>query len=322
MPNSIKYNTSAETLALKKGNFWIGTGDVGKGPTSSTGFYNGITPPAGGFTIYLNKETSGPSIYTVSTEAQLVSLTNTIGVQSFTTSGQCLNWFATQTDKMVFNIDYPAIVTNGLVLNVDAGFTPSYPTTATTWYDVSSGGNNGTLTNGATFNSDDGGSIVFDGVDDEVVIPIDSIFNTPSVTFEVWANLQEIDDRHILYVNWTGNALEVNSDRSAVMFNYSSGGQLGAKTAANVFNWDTWAHFVGTYDDDSQTLKTYINGVLLATRTSTPSTVYSIYVHKISGTNFGGEVKGKISITRHYNRALTSSEITQNFNAQKSRFGL
>ena len=105
MPNAIKYNTSAETLALKKGNFWIGTGDVGKGPTSSTGFYNGITPPSGGYTIYLNKETGGPSIYTVTTEAQMVSLTNSIGSQSFTTSGQCLNWFATQTDKMIFNID-------------------------------------------------------------------------------------------------------------------------------------------------------------------------------------------------------------------------
>ena len=55
MPNAIKYNVSAETLALKKGNFYIGTGDVSKGPTSSTGFYNGINPPSGGYTIYLNK---------------------------------------------------------------------------------------------------------------------------------------------------------------------------------------------------------------------------------------------------------------------------
>ena len=55
MPNSIKYNVSAETLALKKGNFWIGTGDVGKGPTSTTGYWNGITPVRGGYTIYLNK---------------------------------------------------------------------------------------------------------------------------------------------------------------------------------------------------------------------------------------------------------------------------
>jgi hypothetical protein len=62
MPNPIKYNTSAETLVLKKGNFWIGTNDVGKGPTSTTGFYNGITPPSGGFTIYVNKA-GGPYTY-------------------------------------------------------------------------------------------------------------------------------------------------------------------------------------------------------------------------------------------------------------------
>jgi hypothetical protein len=137
MPNAIKYNVSAETLALKKGNFYIGTGDVGKGPTSSTGYYNGITPPSGGYTIYLNKATGGPSIYTVNTEAQLTGLTSTIAGQTLTTSGACLNWFATQTDKMIFNIDYPPIVTNGLVLNLDAGFTPSYPTTNIYFSDLS-----------------------------------------------------------------------------------------------------------------------------------------------------------------------------------------
>ena len=80
MPNAIKYNVSVETLALKKGNFWIGTGDVGKGPTSSTGYYNGITPPSGGYAIYLNKVSGGPSIYTVTTESQLTGLTSSIAV--------------------------------------------------------------------------------------------------------------------------------------------------------------------------------------------------------------------------------------------------
>jgi len=78
MPNPIKYSTSAQTLALKKGNFYIGTGDVGKGPTSTTDYYNGITPPSGGYTIYLNKASGGPSIYTAANDSQLISLTNTI----------------------------------------------------------------------------------------------------------------------------------------------------------------------------------------------------------------------------------------------------
>ncbi len=101
MPNAIKYNTSAETLALKKGNFWIGTGNVSKGPTSSTGYYNGITPPSGGYTIYLNKASGGPSIYTVTSDVQLISLTNSIAGTSYTTINQCFNYFDGQTDKMV-----------------------------------------------------------------------------------------------------------------------------------------------------------------------------------------------------------------------------
>ena len=217
---------------------------------------------------------------------------------------------------------YGGIVTNGLILDLDAAKKDSYPTTGTAWNDISGNRNNGTLTNGPTFNSDNGGSIVFDGVDDFISLPINSIFNTPSVTVEIWANLQTIGDRHILYLNWQGLSFEVNSDRSVTMYNYSSAGQQGAQTSAGVFNWGDWAHFVGIYDDTSQTLKTYVNGVLLGTRTSTPSTIYSVGVHKISGTDYGGEVKGNIAIVRHYNRALSANEITQNYNATKGRFGL
>jgi hypothetical protein len=260
------------------------------------------------------------------TDASILRMINGLPTRNnqapFTTITSALAWVAAST---VFNgvsgvLDN--IVTNGLVLSVDAGQKGSYPGSGNTWYDLAAA-NDGVLTNGPIFNTGDGGSIVFDGVNDEVVLPISSVFNTPSVTFEVWANLQTINDRHILYVNWTGNSLEVNSDRSVTMFNYSNtAGQVGATTISGVFNWDSWVHFVGTYDDSSQTLRTYINGSLSATRTSTPSTSYGIYVHKISGTNFGGEVKGKISIVRHYNRAITASEVLQNYNATKSRFGL
>jgi hypothetical protein len=324
MPNAIKYSTTGDTLSLKKGNIFFGVGDVGKGPSSATTYYNGVTPSSGGYTIYSYNvaQTSRLSFHTATNDSALITYTNGVSGQNFSTATQCLNWYATQSNYVCVNRDYEGIVTNGLVLNLDAGFTPSYTSSGTTWYDLSYGGNNGTLTNGPTFNSSNGGSIVFDGVDDFVNIPIDSVFNTPSVTFEVWANLQTINDRHILYVNWQGNSLEVYSDRSIAMYNFSSQGQQGAFTSAGVFNWDNWAHFVGTYDDTAQTLKTYVNGVLLSTRTSTPSTIYSVGVHKISGTDYGGEVKGKIAIVRHYNKALSDAEVSQNYNAQKSRFGL
>jgi hypothetical protein len=342
MPNPIKYNASTETLALKKGNFWIGTGDVGKGPTNVTGYYNGITPPTGGYTIYLNKETSGPSIYTVSTEAQLVSLTNTIGAQSFTTSGECLNWFATQTDKMVFNIDYPAIVTDGLVLNLDAGFTPSYPTTGTTWYDVSPSGNNVTLINGPTYSSNDGGGIVFDGIDDYGITTVNQTPDlniTSSITIESWIKSTALANAsHGAGINSKGLSSDGNTGvyetlliKSGVsnypFFRLRIGGISPAYVPLNIpISLNQTYHFVSTYD--GSTMRIYINGVESGTGLSTSGsietntqqlTVGTRYLQK-SGSN--SAFSGSVFENMIYNRALTATEITQNYNAQKSRFGL
>ena len=114
MPNLFKYNTVAESNSLKKGNFYIGTGDVGKGPTSNTGFYNGITPPVGGYTIYINKANGGPSIRVAANTNELIRITNQISGQSYTSREECLAYFASQTDKIVLSGDIPIINTNGI----------------------------------------------------------------------------------------------------------------------------------------------------------------------------------------------------------------
>jgi hypothetical protein len=338
MPNAIKYNTSAETLALKKGNFYIGTGDVGKGPTSSTGYYNGITPPSGGYTIYLNKESNGPSIYTVTTEAQMVSLTNTIGSQNFTTSGQCLNWFATQSDKMIFNRDYEGIVTNGLVLNVDAGFTPSYPKSGTTWYDLSSGGNNGTLTNGPTFNSSNGGSIVFDGVDDYadcgLITSLPS--GTQNRTMMGWVQDNSISDYDVLAsIFGYGN----NESGEGRFFMFCVGGtsfvnrQLAIwtnsrnHTSSFTLNRNTWTHIATTVTPGTTYPKItiYKNGVPDNGSEQNINTLntnnFQIADYTPAG-SYDSNFNGKIALVQVYNRALTATEVLQNYNAQKGRFGL
>jgi len=334
MPNAIKYNTSAETLALKKGNFWIGTGDVGKGPTSSTGYYNGITPPSGGYTIYLNKETGGPSIYTVTTEAQMVSLTNTIGAQSFTTSGQCLNWFATQTDKMIFNIDYPAIVTNGLVLNLDAGFTPSYSQSGITWYDVSLGGNNGTLTNGPTFSSSNGGNILFDGVDDyaQITSPFGNVdWSSRAWSFSAWMKLNSLGDRCLVNLNSANS-----TDYIVTNVFYSNGGsywyfiknsastQTNFTTPGGTFTTNEIFYFTMTYNGNglsTSNINFYKNGAQVTTNSGG-----SAGLGNMSGLQIGGgnnyPMNGNVYNFLMYNRAISSSEVLQNYNAQKSRFGL
>jgi len=329
MPNPIKYSTGSETLALKKGNFYIGTGDVGKGPTSTTGYYNGITPPTGGYTIYLNKETGGPSIYTASNDAQLISLTNTIAGTSYTTVNECLVYFAGQTDKVCVNRDYEGIVTDGLIFNLDAGFTPSYPKNGTTWYNVG-GANNGTLTNGPTFSTDGGGSIVFDGVDDYVNFgSANQILSDTYFTMECWMKSSD---------NGTGSGNQATFIGTRVGKNASLARFGGGSNAG--FFWDTttegninlnsnfvifdeeWHHIVGTFDNGLGSI--YVDGDFKNSASSTApidlnTNAFGIGVDPI---NLTRTFYGKIPIGRVYNRALSASEVLQNYNAQKGRFGL
>ena len=328
MPNPIKYSASAQTLALKKGNFWIGTGDVGKGPTSTTDYYNGITPPSGGYTIYLNKASGGPSIYTAANDSQLISLSNTIAGQTFA-SAAALAWFATQTDKMVFNIDYPAIVTNGLVLNLDAGFTPSYPTTGTTWYDLSGNGNNGALTNSPTFDSGYNGSIVFDAVDDYVNCGNGSSLNSiVTYTVSTWFNLPTVSRnynpifcRHIR--GTISSDIEIYGGNGGVtlVHNRDNGGSITYVYAQGPAS-NTPVMYTVTYGQN--TWKTYFNGTLDQTFTSiAPPLANSGYVTDI-GQFYDTPyfLQGKIYSQQVYNRSLSAAEVLQNFNATKGRYGL
>jgi energy-coupling factor transporter ATP-binding protein EcfA2 len=311
MPNSIKYNVSAETLALKKGNFWIGTGDVGKGPTSSTGFYNGITPPSGGYTIYLNKASNGPSIYTPSNDAQLIDKTNKIAGTSYTTVNECFNYYAGQSDKMVFNIDYPQTITNGLILYLDAKFIPSYPRNGTTWYDISSGGTNGTLVNGPTYNSN--GAIVFDGTDD--IVNISAIVLSGNFSITQTMNLTSTSNGPMpigggFYTggaDYRGYVWFRSNDTILFMVNGEVGyvfSVLSSKWVNKTINY--------TVTRSGSTAKIYINGVeegsgSISTSNFTIRTIGASYNYPAYSCN------GSIYTTSLYNRSLTLSEILQNY---------
>jgi energy-coupling factor transporter ATP-binding protein EcfA2 len=320
MPNGIKYNLSAETLALKKGNFYIATGDVGKGPTSTSGFYNGITPPSSGYTIYLNKESNGPSIYVPSNDSQLISLTNGIAGTSFTGATQCLNYYATQTDKMVFNRDYEGIITNGLVLNLDAGFTPSYSTSGVTWYDLSNSGNNGTLTNGPTFNSSNGGNIVFDGVDDYISCGNSASVQINQGTISAWVKASSPGSGYRGIITKQGNyGLFI---RDGVLASYDWGNNQNITTNINIAD-DSWKHVAMTFTTNTGTPSNnaiiYLNGSAVLTTTIKYS-VDNVGLQIGNGGDAVQYISGNIAGASLYNRPLSAAEILQNYNAQKSRY--
>ncbi len=153
MPNTIKYSTTGDTLSLRKGNWFIGVGDP-KGPTSSTGHWAAINPPTGGYTIYENKASDGPSIRVPESDIDLIRWAETFysGV-NISTVYSAITHLNTNTTTMVVNREYENIVTNGLVYNLDAGYVPSYPKSGSTWNDVSLSARTATLINTPTFNS-------------------------------------------------------------------------------------------------------------------------------------------------------------------------
>jgi|LakMenEpi03Aug12_release.lakeMendotaPanAssembly.Ray.scaffolds.fasta_scaffold227222_2 hypothetical protein len=341
MPNVFKYTTGAlPTNCLEKGDFAIGnnTGDYG------LTFYNGITPPSGGYTIYLNKTSNGPSIYVASSDAQLITITNQIAGANYTTVAQCLNYFVGQSDKLCVNRDYEGIVIDGLVLNLDAGFTPSYATTGTTWYDISGNARNGTLTNGPTFNSS-GGTIVFDGVDDYVSVNTaigNAISTTSSTSFWLYRsttfNTSNTSVGQFLFGSYTDD-----SNRGIVYFSSDSGyvGSLGSllvsggsirgRVYTQQNSWGVgWYNIVFTRTASSY--KIYVNGVdmTLTTVTSPSNTIAYpanptrtfIGANFFSSLNAYGYLTGRIANALFYNKVLSSAEVLQNYNAQKARFGI
>ena len=228
--------------------------------------------------------------------------------------------------------DTPSIVTSGLALNLDAGNTASYPGSGTTWTDLSGNGNNGTLVNGPTFDSANGGSLVFDGTNDYVSLGTPSQLNQAQVPLTIcgWAKLNSTSGARTIwgvYKNTTGGQLyslfRVDSGTLYYFASDSSGNfqyQSGFSISAGA--WNFYAVTVsGTIS--SPTVTVYLNN-------SSQSFSYSAFTSSPDATidfRIGGAQaflnecwNGNISNISWYNRALTSDEVTQNYNALRGRF--
>jgi hypothetical protein len=221
----------------------------------------------------------------------------------------------------------PRVVTDGLVLYLDAANTKSYPGTGTTWGDISRGGNNGTLVNGPTFNSGNGGSIIFDGVDDYANIPIPSVNSYDTITicgFIKWLSYGE--DMFLgmtTYDVWTaGNCLGFNNGASNVI-------GINAATVTSLGLLGNWRYYTFVMNKSGllSTNKIYINGVsvgpltaVVASDGNIPGFNTNLRLCSWNNGGFNGNMQyGNLQV---YNRALTAQEIQQNYNATKSRFGL
>jgi len=234
----------------------------------------------------------------------------------------------------------PNIVRDGLVLALDAASYRSYPGSGTTWFDLVNS-NNGTLTNGPTFDSGNGGSIVFDGTAKSVVVPYDSIFDMDTsssieVVFKCNSSLTDSsDNRQTIFSNSTSNsfALEIgvfsgcsiNSTDGFRFLMHRQGNCFSAVSQANAWTQSEICYFAYTRDA-SRNEKMYVNGNEITLQQANGYTytsgATSGFLGIRQGTNGGQRLNGNIYKMSFYNKALSSTEIEQNYNAQKSRFGI
>jgi hypothetical protein len=162
MANVISSATTVANGSIKKNNFVIGVDtSIGYGPTSATTFWNGIIPPTSGYTVYAQKSVGGPSVRVANNDSELITIAQQYSGTNINTINDALSYLNSQSNFLVANIDYPSIVTSGMVLNLDAGYVPSYPRTGTTWSDLSGNNNNGTLQNSPTYSAASNGGITF-----------------------------------------------------------------------------------------------------------------------------------------------------------------
>lgn len=206
----------------------------------------------------------------------------------------------------------PKIVTDGLVMCLDAGNTKSYPGSGTTWTDLSGNGNNGTLTNGPTFSSSNGGVIVFDGVDDYVTVSL----NLTNTTYSVMAIAKRTSSGRVISANsnnWLMGWWQTQTDKY-----YAENWVSSSSGGATDTNWICYVA-TGNYSGDSWAL--YKNGNLIvgpnANGVNGPNGI------RLGSDGVFNEYSAcQVSYVLAYNRVITATEVQQNFNALRGRFGI
>ena len=228
---------------------------------------------------------------------------------------------------------YGNIVKDGLILDMDAAKRDSYPGTGTAWNDISGFQYNGTLTNGPTFNSSNGGSIVLDGVDDRVSRTT-NINTGQNFTVNAWIypTLLGITRRAVAASSYNNTSLNgwflcTAGFSTNNTFFFSVGADNAYRVAAaNTLSLNQWVYISAVCQNGGGSINLYKNGIETSyglTSLSTNTLTYTYPQFNVGFRDSAGTTDpytGNISVVQIYNRALSSTEILQNYNATKGRY--
>ena len=205
------------------------------------------------------------------------------------------------------------IVTDGLILHLDAGDPRSYPGSGTTWTDLSGSGNNGTLVNGVTYSSSNGGLFDFDGVNDYISIPI-NLTNTKYTIMGI-ARYKGTNNQRVISSNsqnWLMGWWDGKTDK------YYAEGWVSSSTGGTAET--DWICYAATGDQPGDSWQLYRNGVsIVGPNAGGANGPNGIRLGGWETTEFSA---CQVSYVLAYNRVLTLQEVQQDFNALRGRFGL
>lgn len=236
----------------------------------------------------------------------------------------------------------PKMTLSNLAVYFDAANRKSYPSTGTSWFDLSGNSRTGTITNGPTFDSTNGGSIVFDGTNDYVdILSLLQYFGTSTFSVSMWLNVTSFANTGTIACALTNGKYTVfgpTNNYQGYSNTFSAAIQIDATSNAvgtvmeSGFSTGKWYHYTAVYDGtktgNANRLKVYINGIqkglifdntVPATGGTTNSTVLLGFQTTL---NVYRWYSGKIGLCQIYTRALTNSEVLQNCNATKGRYGV
>jgi hypothetical protein len=232
----------------------------------------------------------------------------------------------------------PRIISEDLVLYLDAANPYSYVSGSTVWNDLSRSQTSGSLINGPTFSSDNGGSIIFDGTNDYIRVPNSTTIKpTNAITLSSWVKYTTLGSYSKTFSldyrtdgTWAppylAYELSLYSTTGRPYFSVTTSGTLKSLQFDTSININTWYNIVGTYN--GSVLNSYLNGVKNTSSTAATGLIdygnsLDLAIGQDSPYNSVGEYfRGTMGNVSIYNRALTQDEILQNYNALKGRFGL
>lgn len=211
-------------------------------------------------------------------------------------------------------------ITNGLVLNLDAGNSLSYPGTGNTWADLSGNMNNGTLNN-VTFDANTN-SLVLNGTSSRIGF-LNGITSGNYLTYEAWVNRAGSDGVIANSNDWSTGYVHFQFFNNRLQFALSGESD---QYSSFVFNQNTWYHVATVYSRIDKTISFYVNGTLTnvgnyATPPSIANQRFNIGAWESPSNTFSRFFSGKIAQFRSYNIALNSTQVLDNYNASKAKFG-